>query len=224
MKQSLLRNLTQRTYQNIVRSPLGGFSYKLKILIKKWSCQIFALSDCVADDKKDFQNLIINDTLKRSQRSSNDVEQLYCTVIRFGDVQNWNLVRSSLDRNNNHDYNEALIYSLGCSTDHRILAKYFQLLFDINYKDYAASMFRSLKDNQIGKKYALEHLYTNFQELYKIHGLNTLKELLKGISTQYDYKLVTLIRLPSKNSFLLKTFVAVSTVFQLKCFTFHIQR
>lgn len=192
LNQILLRNLTQRAYQNIVRSPLGGFPYKLKILIKKWSCPIFALPDCVIDAKKDFQNLIINDTLKRSQRSSTDVEQLYCTIIRFGDIQNWYLVRNSFDVNNNHNYNEALIYSLGCSTDHRILGEYFQILFDKNYKDYADAMFRSMKDNQIGQKYALESLYSNFQELQQIHGLHTLKTLLKGLSTPYDYKLVTL--------------------------------
>lgn len=185
--------MTQRAYQKIVRSPLGGldgFPYKLKILIKKWSCQIFAIPDCVADAKKDFQNLIINDTLQRSQRYSNDVEQLLCSVIRFGDTQNWYIVGGSLNQNDSHNYNEALVYSLGCSTDHRMLAKYFPLLFDKNYKDYAEVMFRSMRDNQIGQKYALEYLYTNFQELYQLHGLHTLKVLLKGISSPYDYKLV----------------------------------
>lgn len=191
--QILLRNLTQRAYQNIVRSPLGGFPYKLKTLISKWSCQIYALPDCVADARKEFQNLIINDTLKISQRSYNDVQQLYCTAIKFGDVQNWYLVRNSFDRNNNHFFNEALVYSLGCSTDYRMLREYFQLLFDKNYKEFADVMFRSMKDNQIGQKYALEHMYKNFQQLREIHGLNLLKTLLKGISSEYDYKLVNLL-------------------------------
>lgn len=171
---------------------MGGFSYKLKVLIKKWSCKIFALPDCIDDNRKDFQNLIINDTLKRSQRSSTDIEQLYCTVIRFGDTENWYLVRDSFNQNNKYDYNEALIYSLGCSSDYRMLREYIQLLFDDNYKDYAEAILRSLKDNQLGQKYALEFLYTNFEQLHELHGLDTLKILLKGIATEYDYKLVTL--------------------------------
>ncbi|XP_037027634.1 aminopeptidase Ey-like [Bradysia coprophila] len=186
---TLLSNLTQRAYKNIVRSPLGGMPHKLKVLIKKWSCQIFALSDCVADAQKDFQNLIINDTLTLSQRSATDVEQLYCTVIRFGDAQSWHLVRNSFDPTNNHNYNKALLYSLGCSTDLRILGEYFSLLLDSQYKDYAGTIVRSMNDNQIGQKYALEYFYTNFQQLQQMHGLPTLKTLLKGISTTYDYKL-----------------------------------
>lgn len=183
--------MTKRVYHTIVRSPLRGFSYKLKILIKKWSCQIYALPDCLADAKKDFQNLIINDTLKRSQRSPSDLKQLYCTSVRFGDLQNWYLVKISIDQNDSRNYNEALIYALGCSTDHRTLSEYFQLLLDENYKDYAEAMFQSMHDNRIGQKYALEYVYTSFEELRKIHGLHTLKVLLKGISTLYDYKLVT---------------------------------
>lgn len=206
--------MTQRVYQNIVRSPLGGFPYKLKVLIKKWSCQIFALSDCVADARKDFNNLISNDTLTRSQRTPADVEQLYCTVIRFGDVHHWQLVRNSFDRNGNRNYNEAAIYSLGCSTDHRMLGEYFQLLLDENYNDYADAMFRTLKDNQIGQKYALEYLYTHFEELLRIHGLHTIKVLLKGISTPYDYKLVTVADCPLLAFYFHSFFVAVSTVFQ----------
>lgn len=182
--------MTQRAYTNIVRSPLGGFSYKLKVLIKKWSCQIFALPDCIADSIKDFQSLIINNTLKRSQRSSTDVEQFYCTIIRFGDIENWYFVRDSFDRHNNHDYSKALIYSLGCSSDHRMLNEYYQLLFDQNYKSYAEAMLRSMRDNQLGQKYALEFLYEHFQQLYTLHGLHQLKILLKSIATEYDYKLV----------------------------------
>lgn len=189
--QSLLSNLTHRAYKNFVLSPLGGISHKLKILIKKWSCQIFALADCVADAKKDFRNLIVNATLTPSQRSSADVEHLYCTVIRFGDAQIWYLIRNSFDANGNQDYNEALMYSLGCSTDLRILSEYFPLLLDNQYKGYADAIVRSMNDNQIGQKYALEYVYTNFQQLQQIHGLATLKILLKGISTGYDYKLVT---------------------------------
>lgn len=191
----LLRNLTQRAYQNIVRSPLGGFPYKLKVLIKKWSCQTFALPDCIADAKKDFLTLIINNALKRSQRNSIDVEQLFCTVIRFGDIENLYLVKNNFDQRNNHDYNEALIYSVGCSSDHRILTEYFQLLLDKSYKDYAEAILRSMRENQIGQKYALEFLYTNYQQLQELHGLDTLKILLKGIATQYDYKLVILLTL-----------------------------
>ncbi|KAJ6639969.1 Aminopeptidase Ey [Pseudolycoriella hygida] len=186
----LMTNVTQRTYQNIVRSPLGGFSHKLKILIKKWACQIFALPDCVADALKDFQNLIVNDTLKRSQRSSTDIEQLYCTAIRFGDRRNWYLVLSSLDENDKQNFNDALIYSLGCSTDRRILGQYFQLLLNKNYRNFADATLRSMRENQIGKKYALEFLYKNFKQLQDIHGLQTLKSLLKGISSEYDYQLL----------------------------------
>lgn len=160
------------------------------MLIKKWSCQIFALPDCIADSKKDFQSLIINDTLKRSQRSSTDVEQFYCTVIRFGDIENWYFVRDSFERHNNHDYNKALIYSLGCSVDRSMLNEYYQLLLDKNYKGYAEAMLRSMRDNQLGQKFALEFLYTNFQQLHTFHGLHTLKILLKSIENQYDYKLV----------------------------------
>lgn len=191
LDQTLLGNLTQRAYKNFVRSPLGGVPHKLKILIKKWSCQTFALADCVADAKKEFENLITNGTLTPSQRSSTDVEQLYCTVIRFTDAQNWYLVRNSFDPSSNHDYNEALMYSLGCSTDLRILNEYFALLLDNKYKGYADAIVRSMNDNQIGQKYALEYFYTNFQQLQKIHGLPTLKILLKGISTPYDNKMVT---------------------------------
>lgn len=144
----------------------------------------------MADAKKDFQNLIVNDTLQQSQRTIPDVEQLYCTVTRFGDKQNWNLIRNAFDRNNDRNYNEALVYSLGCSSDYGLLAEYFSLLFDRNYKDYAKVMVRSMNDNRIGRKYALEYLYENFQQLYQLHGLQTLKPLLKDISTPYEYKMV----------------------------------
>lgn len=188
--QILLGNLTQRIYKNIVRSPLSRLSYKLKTLVKKWSCQVYALPDCVIDAKKDFQNLILNDTLKQSQRSFLDVQQLYCTVIRFGDTQNWHLVKNSFDPSNTRKYNEALVYALGCSSDYRMMTEYFQLLFDKRYKDYAPVIVRSMSDSQIGKKFALENLYANFQQLLRSYGLHTFKELLAGISTSYDYKLV----------------------------------
>lgn len=169
---------------------MANRSNELKNLIKKWACLKFAIPECLQAAQQTFINQQIRWQKFKTQSTLEEDRITFCSVIRYGFEVEWNLVFDML-HGDDMLYNAMLIEALGCSREPAILRVYLGFLRNSTMSPYFPNIIKALAENDVAKCIALEHVFEDIEYFLDHIGIAELTPLLRKISTEVEYNMVS---------------------------------
>lgn len=147
-------------------------SDQLKVYIRtavlRTACHL-GLQDCIDKSVQKFHewfheaNADVNNKISPNIRNT-----VYCTAIKYGNLDYWEFAWERFQRTNVASEKEILLQSLGCSRDPSILIRYLEMAIDPKSgirKQDAIYVFRAVSSNPIGERIVFDFMRENWDRI-----------------------------------------------------------
>ncbi|XP_022904718.1 aminopeptidase N-like isoform X2 [Onthophagus taurus] len=183
---------------------------RIRSLILKQACRT-SDSKCTIEARVRYRNWMNRKSNDLEVIPPNEREIVYCTAIREGGHREWQAAYQAYLQSNSTSDKMILLKSLGCSSQHWILARLLELTISKNStirKQDGAEVFRSIATNFHGHSLAFEFLRTKWDEINRYYGVafRAVSKMVEDLSTfmYTEFQLQQLEQFKKENKYNLK--------------------
>ncbi|XP_023722517.1 aminopeptidase N isoform X2 [Cryptotermes secundus] len=175
--------LIQHVYEDLTYEESDADDHVTKLLrssILQWACNLDH-EDCVEKAKGKFHALHEGSSIKPNLQSVT-----YCTALRHGGEEEWNLLWDKYVKSNFATEQSLILGVLGCTAHQELINEYLKKSItdngDIRRQD-AASVFSAVYSNPQGFQFAFDFLRNSYGDIVNFYGTG-VASVLTGIAAR----------------------------------------